>query len=156
MCRGLGQSGALCGCGKLWSLEFSWRACAASGSTAVCVLLRVPRPSGSSFTCAKRIPQPILRGLGRCGPHPKPSPRSEAWGECQSEVKGEAEGRRTRTAALTPRLQRTCENQPTHATCRSSATRISNVNSHPSPIQRIPCSASPTTALLSSPSSSSC
>lgn len=36
----------------------------------------------------------------------------QGWGERQSEVKGEPEGRRTRTAAFTPALLRACSGQP--------------------------------------------
>jgi hypothetical protein len=56
--------------------------------------------AGSSLTCAEH-PARLIRH----GKYLLPSNCSfeqQAWGECQSEVKGEHEGRRTRTAAIAP------------------------------------------------------
>ena len=63
-----------------------------AGSGCPGVLLRVPRPAASSFTCAKRPGNPILVG-GRAGmKHKVSATQQQGGGVCCSEVKEESKG----------------------------------------------------------------
>ncbi len=80
-----------------------------TGSGCLGDLLRVPRPSASSFTCAEH-PDGLIPATWYSSAKNKVSTTTQQdGGACQSEVKEEAKGRGTRTAAGTPALLRAQE-----------------------------------------------
>ncbi|HCX80083.1 MAG TPA: hypothetical protein DHV01_00610 [Rhodoferax sp.] len=133
------------------------------------------RYAGSSLTYAKRVTQPSLREVFRlpavenpfavrscvAGARPKVRSRRRAEGP------GDTNGGACPCHAASPAKTAARESQKFHvkqhphisyAGHRQQATpkpKVSNVNSPPSPERKSPCSASPITALLSSPSSCS-
>jgi hypothetical protein len=77
-----------------------------AGSGCPDVLLRVPRAARSSLTCAKRPGNPIPAPWRSSVRAPVIPSQRQGGGTRQSEVKEEAEGRGTRTAAGAPTLLR--------------------------------------------------
>jgi len=77
-----------------------------AGSGCPGALLRVPRAARSSFTYAEHPDSPIPANWYSCANYTGSASQRQGGGTRQSEVKEEAAGRGTRTAAGTPTLLR--------------------------------------------------